>query len=92
MAPHGIEGRLIYNCDLFERSTIERMVEDWYSIVSEVVTDPVPPNFENRWQCLKDATQSFHRVGMQVQSTLLPCNRLDSYSPFASGSRQNRQF
>jgi hypothetical protein len=41
--PHGIEGRLIYNCDLFERSTIERMVADWHSVVSEAVTDPFRP-------------------------------------------------
>jgi hypothetical protein len=38
--PDGIEGRLIYNCDLFEPSTIERMIEDWYAIVAVVVTDP----------------------------------------------------
>ena len=38
--PHGVEGRLIYNRDLFEQRTIERMVEDWYAIVAEVVTDP----------------------------------------------------
>ena len=38
--PHGIEGRLIYNSDLFEASTIERMVEDWYAIVARVAADP----------------------------------------------------
>ncbi len=38
--PHGIEGRLIYNCDLFEANTIQRMIEDWYAIVAEVVADP----------------------------------------------------
>jgi len=38
--PHGIEGRLIYNCDLFEESTIQRMIEDWHSIVAEVIADP----------------------------------------------------
>jgi Condensation domain len=37
---HGIEGRLVYNRDLFERTTIERMVQDWYAIVAEVVADP----------------------------------------------------
>jgi aspartate racemase len=37
---HGIEGRLIYNCDLFEAGTIQRMIEDWYSVVAEVVADP----------------------------------------------------
>jgi surfactin family lipopeptide synthetase A len=39
--PSGIEGRLVYNRDLFERSTIERMAEDWYAIVAEVVADPL---------------------------------------------------
>lgn len=39
-APRGIEGRLIYNRDLFERRTIERMVAEWYSIIAEVVADP----------------------------------------------------
>ena len=34
-AQHGIEGRLIYNCDLFEASTIQRMIEDWYAIVAK---------------------------------------------------------
>jgi len=38
--PDGIEGRLIYNCDLFESSIIKRMIEDWYAIVAAVVTDP----------------------------------------------------
>ncbi len=38
--PHGIEGRLIYNRDLFEQSSIECIVEDWHAIVSEVVADP----------------------------------------------------
>jgi hypothetical protein len=38
--PHGIEGRFIYNCDLFEASTIQRMIRDWYAIVAEVVADP----------------------------------------------------
>ncbi len=37
---HGIEGRLIYNCALFEQSTIERLIVDWYSIVAKVVGDP----------------------------------------------------
>ena len=52
--PHGIEGRLVYNRDLFESSTIERMVEDWYAIVAEVVADPsrriseVVANIESR--------------------------------------------
>jgi len=39
-SPQGIEGRLIYNRDLFERSSIEEMVEDWLSIVAEVAADP----------------------------------------------------
>jgi hypothetical protein len=38
--PQGIEGRLVYNRDLFESSTIERMVEEWYAIVAKVVADP----------------------------------------------------
>lgn len=38
--PHGIEGRLIYNVDLFDRSTIERMVGNWYAIVAAIVEDP----------------------------------------------------
>jgi non-ribosomal peptide synthetase component F len=38
--PHGIEGRFIYNSDLFEASTIQRMIADWYAIVAEVVADP----------------------------------------------------
>ncbi len=38
--PHGIEGRLIYNCDLFEASTIKRIIGDWHAIVAEVVADP----------------------------------------------------
>ena len=52
--PHGIEGRLVYNRDLFESSTIERMVEEWYAIVAKVVADPsrriseVVANIESR--------------------------------------------
>ena len=38
--PHGIEGRLVYNCQLFERATVERMAEDWYAIVAQVAADP----------------------------------------------------
>jgi surfactin family lipopeptide synthetase A len=38
--PHGIEGRLVYNRDLFTQRSIERMVGDWYAIVAEVVADP----------------------------------------------------
>ena len=39
-APHHIEGRLIYNRDLFEAGTIQRMIEDWYTVVAEIVADP----------------------------------------------------
>ena len=39
-AQHGIEGRLIYNCDLFEAATIQRMIEEWYTIVAKVAADP----------------------------------------------------
>jgi non-ribosomal peptide synthetase component F len=38
--PTGIGGRFIYNTDLFERSTIEQMIEDWRAIVSRSVADP----------------------------------------------------
>ena len=38
--PHGIEGRLIYNSDLFEASTIQRMIENWRVIIAEVAADP----------------------------------------------------
>jgi len=38
--PEGIQGRLIYNSDLFEASTIQRMIEDWCVIIAEVVVDP----------------------------------------------------
>jgi len=38
--PHGLEGRLIYNRDLFDRATIDRMVADWRLIVARVVADP----------------------------------------------------
>ncbi len=51
----GIVGRFIYNTDLFDRSTIERLFEDWRYIVSEVIADPsrtisklVPPAEEGR--------------------------------------------
>ena len=37
---HGIEGRLVYNRDLFEPSTIERLARDWSTIVAEVVAYP----------------------------------------------------
>jgi Condensation domain len=36
----GIIGRFIYNIDLFDRSTIERLFEAWRCIVSEVIADP----------------------------------------------------
>jgi hypothetical protein len=38
--PEGIEGRLIYNSDLFEASTIEGMIENWCVIIAEVAADP----------------------------------------------------
>jgi non-ribosomal peptide synthetase component F len=38
--PQGVEGRFIYNADLFDRSTIEQMGADWVGIVSEVVATP----------------------------------------------------
>jgi hypothetical protein len=38
--PAGIEGRFVYNADLFDRSTIEKMVADWRHIVSQVIADP----------------------------------------------------
>lgn len=38
--PTGIGGRFIYNTDLFDRSTIEEMIEDWRAIVSQSVADP----------------------------------------------------
>jgi len=38
--PHGLEGRLIYNRDLFERDGIKKLVVDWYLLVARVVADP----------------------------------------------------
>lgn len=37
---HGVEGRLIYNSDLFNPSTIQSMIEDWYAIVAQVAAAP----------------------------------------------------
>ena len=39
-SPQGIYGRLIYNQNLFERSSIEAMVADWFSIAAAVAADP----------------------------------------------------
>lgn len=36
----GIIGRFIYNCDLFERRTIEGMMHTWRNIVHQIVADP----------------------------------------------------
>ncbi len=39
----GIIGRFIYNSDLFEQSTIVKMLHDWRDIVFQVVVDPSRP-------------------------------------------------
>jgi Condensation domain len=37
--PEGIIGRFMYNIDLFDRRTIQDMVNTWHAIVAKVVTD-----------------------------------------------------
>ncbi|AXC15240.1 hypothetical protein ACPOL_5996 [Acidisarcina polymorpha] len=44
--PEGIEGRLIYNADLFERETVQRMMATWRGIVDRVVADVSQPIYE----------------------------------------------
>jgi hypothetical protein len=56
-SPHGIEGRLIYNCDLFESSIIERLVADWYAIVAKVVVGSVAADLRDRRRHLEAATR-----------------------------------
>jgi hypothetical protein len=68
--PEGIEGRLIYNCDLFEASTIQRWILDWYAVVAEAVADP-----SRRISEIVAAAQARERPGLPeeaVPETTLP--------------------
>jgi non-ribosomal peptide synthetase component F len=52
--PEGIIGRFMYNIDLFDRKTIQGMVNTWQAIVAKVLTDPsvrvsqLAPDLEKR--------------------------------------------